>query len=251
MLHIVERSYSPNGRMASHAHEWPSMSLVLRGAMAEQCGRRVEVARALSVSIMGADIEHDDRFGPNEVTLFSVHFADNWLDEDEQDVVAHWRWTVAGPVARSLIRLRGAVSRCASTREREQIVVDAVAAANCAGATRTSLAPPAWLARAREAIDDSSTWPSVAELAAIAGVHRVHLAHEFRRYFGVSVSAYTRRRALQRAAELMREQRATLARIAHEAGFHDHAHMCHAFQAEMGCSPAEARSLSMHAERNS
>jgi AraC family transcriptional regulator len=74
-------------------------------------------------------------------------------------------------------------------------------------------------------------------------VHRVHLAREFRRHFGCSVSVYIRRRAVQRAAERMGTSRATLSDAAHEAGFADHSHMCHAFQCEIGCSPTEVRSL--------
>ena len=88
-----------------------------------------------------------------------------------------------------------------------------------------------WLERVREAIDDSREWPRVGELASVAGVHRVQLARQFRRYFGCSVSAYVRRTRVQLAAERI-VAGGTIAAASHDAGFHDHAHLCHAFEAE-------------------
>ena len=108
-----------------------------------------------------------------------------------------------GPVARVLLQLRVALLGGAGSETVEQLIVDA--------------------------------------LAQLAGVHRVHLAKEFRRHFGYNVSAYIRRRAVQRAAERMGTSHATLSDAAHASGFSDHAHMCHAFRREVGFSPAEVR----------
>lgn len=242
MLNVYERAYAPNSKMPAHAHPWPSMSLIVRGALEENCGRRSEIARRLSVSLMGADITHQDSFGPLGATMLSVIFEGDWLEEAgiRASGLREWRWTPMGPVARVLLQLRVAMLHGAGSEIVEQHVIDALAADDGNPSLPRSV-PPRWLRRVRDAIDDNAHWPRVDELAQLAEVHRVHLAREFRRYFGCSVSVYIRRRAIQRAAERMGTSRATLADAAHGSGFSDHSHMCQAFRREMGLSPTQAR----------
>ena len=95
-------------------------------------------------------------------------------------------------------------------------------------------------------IDDTREWPRVGELANIAGVHRVQLARQFRRYFGCSVSAYIRRSRVQLAAERI-VAGGNIAAASHDAGFYDHAHLCRAFEAETSLSPSGWRSVSSDA----
>jgi transcriptional regulator GlxA family with amidase domain len=62
------------------------------------------------------------------------------------------------------------------------------------------------------------------------------------RYVGVSPAAMIRRRRLQEAAQLVREDpRADLAAIAAELGYADHAHLTRDFQSVLGLAPRSYR----------
>lgn len=238
ILRIVELRYDAGLRIGAHAHAVPSMSIVLAGRLREGRGRTVEWARPFSLSFMGADLAHDDEFGPNGGALFQVHFeSSNEVLDECRELLNGWRWFRGGPAVRPFLRLVGAARR-QSGEDIEQIVLDVLVAAGPVPVARGT--PPAWLRSVRDAIDDTRDWPRVSELASVGGVHRVQLARQFRRYFGCSVSAYVRRTRLQLAAERI-QAGDNIATAAHDAGFHDHAHLCHAFESETSRSPSTWR----------
>jgi AraC family transcriptional regulator len=239
-LRITETRYAAGLRLGAHIHELPSMSIVLDGMLHERRGRLVESARPFSLSFMGAGLAHDDEFGPRGGVLFSVHFeSSKETFDDSPALLDGWHWLRVGPAVRPFLRLVAA-ARGRSRDDIEQIVLDVIAAAEHFPIARG--VPPRWLERVREAIDDTREWPRVGELAHIAGVHRVHLARQFRRYFGSSVSAYVRRSRVQVAAERILGG-GNIAAASHDAGFHDHAHLCHAFEAETSLTPSNWRNV--------
>ena len=242
LLRIVEHRYDAGLRLRSHTHAVPSMSIVLAGRLHERRGRLVESARSLSLSFMGADIAHDDEFGPRGGVMFQVHFESpsDTFDDCGGSLFDGWHWFRGGPAVRPFLRLVHAARAQRSGEDIQQIVLDVVTAAEPPADARGTR--PLWLERVREAIDDSREWPRVGELARVAGVHRVQLARQFRRYFGCSVSAYVRRTRLQVAAEQI-VTGGTIAAASHDAGFHDHAHLCRAFEAETSLSPSGWRNL--------
>jgi AraC family transcriptional regulator len=96
----------------------------------------------------------------------------------------------------------------------------------------------------REAIDDSPRRAlRVRALAGAADVHPVHLAREFRRYFGVSVTEYMQRRRAQRAAELLADTRRPLSSLSYDAGYADQSHFCRIFKRETGMTPQAFRGI--------
>ncbi|MFZ6779058.1 helix-turn-helix transcriptional regulator [Undibacterium sp. Ji83W] len=103
--------------------------------------------------------------------------------------------------------------------------------------------PPAWLRDAFEMIftsDDSDL--SVANVAAFAGVHPVHLARVFRRYLHCSPGEYLRGRRLERVATVIGAATASLADAACATGFVDQAHMTRSFHQTFGLTPGDWRS---------
>jgi AraC family transcriptional regulator len=73
------------------------------------------------------------------------------------------------------------------------------------------------------------------------GVHRVHLAREFRDHFGLTVGDYVRRRRLARARHLLAHTDLPLSAAAADAGFADQAHLTRAFRAAFGTTPGRFR----------
>ena len=103
---------------------------------------------------------------------------------------------------------------------------------------RDEKAPPRWLAIAREMLQDGH--PSIAGIAHACGVHPVHLARTFRRFFGCSPGAYLRRARVERAASMLRGK-SSLAEIALRCGFADQSHMTHIFRRTLGVTPGALR----------
>jgi len=104
---------------------------------------------------------------------------------------------------------------------------------------------PKWLRNAREYLDANFLRPlSLSEIAAAAGVHRVHLSREFRRYFSSTVGEFLRRKRIEHACQLVSSTNMPLAEIAMLCGFSDQSHFSATFRRQTGVTPARFRQMS-------
>jgi AraC family transcriptional regulator len=101
--------------------------------------------------------------------------------------------------------------------------------------------PPRWLTVAREMLRDGGGRASVGAIAAECGVHPVHLARTFRRFFGCSPGEYLRQVRVERAAALLRRPNLSLAEVALRSGYADQSHLTHAFQSAFAITPSVYR----------
>jgi AraC family transcriptional regulator len=235
---VSEVDYAPRWRQPPHAHESTGVTLVLAGGFRETACGREESATSLSVVVKPAGVVHADEIGADGARTVLVEIEDPALLPRN---LGPWRWLHAGPGLRPLLALAAALR--GEARSLEDTVLDLLAEVS----DRASPAPrdpPAWLRRAREALDDAD--PVAARVRDLAGqldVHPVSLTRAFRRHFGVPVSAYRRRVRLRRAAARLAGDARELTRIAHSAGFADHAHMCREIRVATGCTPSELRAI--------
>jgi AraC family transcriptional regulator len=235
--------YAPHAYHAPHAHDPPSLTLVIRGEVEERVAARVERAGPLSVVVKPAGVVHSDTFGANgactlQVTLSGHDAAEAAAATPRLD---GWRWTHAGAAARALLalfRLTAAGGPAPGAESVDDLVLEAVAALEPATAGQ---AAPRWLREAHALLASGPL--SIRTLAGVVGVHPVHLAHEFRRHHGHSPSEFRRRERLRRAARSIVETRRPLAAIAAECGFADQAHMTRAVRRALGETPRGLRRL--------
>lgn len=101
---------------------------------------------------------------------------------------------------------------------------------------------PDWLLRADEAIGDLACTAGleVRAIAALAGVHPVHLARRYQRHFGCSPGAAIRRRRADAAAALLAAG-TDPAETAQAAGYADQSHLTRAFAEAFAVTPARYR----------
>ncbi len=234
---VSEVVYAPGWRQPRHAHESAGVTLVVAGAFRETACGREESATALSVVVKPAGVVHADEIGAEGARTILVEIEDPALLPER---LGPWRWLHAGPGVRPLLALAAALR--AEARPIEDTVLDLLGEVSDTGRP-VPRDPPAWVRRAREALDDAD--PSAARvrvLAEVLDVHPVSLARAFRRHFGLPVTAYRRRVRLRRAAAQLAGTR-QLTRIAHAAGFADQAHMCREVRAATGCTPTELRAI--------
>lgn len=101
---------------------------------------------------------------------------------------------------------------------------------------------PRWLEQVREMLHARvSENIAFAELAAVAGVHPVYLAREFRRHFRCTMGEYVRRLRVETACRIMSRTDMPLNEIAVRVGFYDQSHFTNAFKRQTGLTPAQYR----------
>ncbi|MCW3797208.1 helix-turn-helix domain-containing protein [Sphingomonas sp. BN140010] len=81
----------------------------------------------------------------------------------------------------------------------------------------------------------------LADLAAAAGLSRMHFAAQFRRSLGVSPHEYLVRRRVERAQELLRETDLPLVEVALTVGFQNQAHFTTVFRRQADLTPGRWR----------
>jgi AraC family transcriptional regulator len=84
---------------------------------------------------------------------------------------------------------------------------------------------------------------SLMDLAAVAGLSRMHFASQFRAATGLRPHEYLLRRRIRRAEELLRNSTMAIVEIALTVGFQTQAHFTTVFKRFVGCTPRQWRNV--------
>lgn len=246
-LRFTESWHAAGSIIQRHAHRSATATILLDGSFEERYGlHRAMACDAPAVHIRPPGEPHLDRLG--------AMGAHNLVIEVDEARLAGIREQSA--LFDELHHLQApAVIRLARTIQHELMMAD-----RASGLTLEGLAlqlfglasrdraprhrtPPAWLERVCEALRDQLDRQDlrIADLAAEARVHPVHLARVFRAYFETSPGQYLRRLRVERAAEQIASSDRPLADIAAAVGFADQSHLSRVFKAHMGCTPGAWR----------
>lgn len=123
-----------------------------------------------------------------------------------------------------------------------------VITARCSREERKSSAR-AWLSNIRKVIEDQYLNEfRLSELAALAGVHRVHLVREFRKHYGATIGQYIRKLRVDHACQLLGQTNLPLREISSRCRFADQSHFTKQFRKLSGLTPAAYRDLVKGAE---
>lgn len=99
-------------------------------------------------------------------------------------------------------------------------------------------AAPAWAARAKELLKDTSNGSQgITQVAKELGLHPVYFARAFRRTFRCSPAEYRMRCRLGKAMGLLHNRTLALSELSLRAGFFDQSHFTRAFRDHFGISP--------------
>jgi AraC-like DNA-binding protein len=84
---------------------------------------------------------------------------------------------------------------------------------------------------------------ALSDLAAVAGLSRMHFASQFRTATGLRPHEFLLRRRIQRAEELLRNTTMPIVAIALAVGFQTQAHLTTVFKRFAGCTPGRWRAI--------
>jgi AraC family transcriptional regulator len=248
---IAENTYASGLSVAKHAHDAPLLSLVLQGHATEENGGRSRELSSQSLLYTPSFETHAHRFLTPGRWL-NIQFSAPWIARlgVEADMLP-----VASQIVRGGATVNWASRLGAELREPDTVSHFAIEGALLLLISDLSRLPalgerrrPRWLTVIEDAIESSiASPPSVAELAALAGVHASHVLRTFRQYHGCTVAAYVRRQRVERARAEIATTNSSLSIIALQAGFADQSHLTRVFRQAFGETPGQyARSLRGH-----
>ena len=144
--------------------------------------------------------------------------------------------------ARAYLEMRGDSPHSVSGLVIESIALEVLAQSARWERRRADRRPPLWLGQLQEFLaSDLAFVPDLSTLAALAGVHRVHVARAFRDHLGCTVGDFVRRLRVRRACELLTATTVPLSDVAMRAGFFDQSHMTRVVKRFLGVTPASLR----------
>ncbi len=223
-----------------HTHEAPHFVLVLEGLYTTQARGADALCPPGTLIYNPGGVTHRDRFATQRGRFLAISPAPGmWAMLERAPAVPI---VVSHPLAR-FVRAAAAVAgltHASGVEDCEALGLElAVGISNPAAHSHH---PPAWLARAREFMDDAAESPTVAQIAQAAGVHPVALARAFRRWFQSTPGEYLRRAKIVRLRAAI-ERGLPLADAALTCGFADQSQMTRAFTRAFTLSPGRYRRL--------
>jgi AraC family transcriptional regulator len=247
MLSLRVTDYPVRGMMAPHYHEEPSFIVVVGGAYLEQIqGSEVE-HRPGHMLFYPASTTHSQRFGPGgtrKLVFTPERSSIEYLQE--RGVSVDSARYVSDPIISQLAQRILAEMQSDDTftaLAMNGVLLELVAAFARRERRAEHGAPPVWMRAVRDFVHANADRNlSLDEIGANAGKHPVHVAKEFRRYYGATIGAYQRQLRLQRAEALLLRRNVDLTEVALACGFANHSHFCRSFKAAYGITPSQFRS---------
>lgn len=237
-----ESRYPAFLRIPAHYHGRAYFSLVAEGGLREQCAHDERDYVAGSVHFHPAGDPHAVRTGPDGATCLSIV-----LCEEPGHGIAAGPLVLRDPAWIPAERLaRGCRRELAATDAASELALEALGLELVATLLRSGDARgrrmPAWLSAVREHLERHfNERIRLAELAALAGVHEVHLVRAFRSHFGVTPGGFLRRLRVEHASAALTGSTVPIVDLALAAGFSSQAHFTRVFHRLIGTTPAAYR----------
>ena len=244
-VRLTRVAYPAGCLLPRHHHELSAFSIVVSGAYTETFGTRRLLCDTRSVLFRPPQVPHRDDF----------HVATTCLIVEPSSRLLQMIAEAVKLPQNAINRQTASISSLGAQLQAESQAEDDCAALIVQGLVfelagmilRADEAPmrgrpPQWLLTARKLLADEFASPVVfEEVARQLGIHPVHFARSFGRWFGETPGGYVRRLRFERACHLLASNASSIAEIAVLSGFADHAHLCRMFRRQLGMSPSAYR----------
>jgi len=245
-LVLGEVKYEPGERIPRHVHAHARFVLVLAGGLTEVRGDETNRYESSTLLFRRADEPHAYQVSRSGATCLIVDVEEGWYARARQHapVLSGSAAFRGGFVLHLAHRLHG------EFRQRDEVsrlAIESIALGMLAEASRRVARPaerptPAWLQQARALVEEHFAEPlPLASVADRVGVHPVHLARTFRRFYRTTFAGYVRHVRIEFARRELAISSSSLSDIAAAAGFCDQSHFSRLFKQYTGVTPAEYR----------
>lgn len=245
-LLLTEAIYSPGSILPWHSHERANFCVLVDGSYTENIGRAKYRLDRFDVTFKPEGETHRDEYGEPGARCLILEIMPGWLEDLPSRAPL-----VQAPLHlpnRQLLDLSIRLYREFHCQDQvAPLALQAVCVELLVHVTRAKRADavpggPAWLNRVREILHDAFAEPlDLEQLAALAGVHRVHLAQAFRKAYGCTIGDYVRRLRVHHAAHELATTEASLVEVALGCGFYDQSHFTRTFKQYTGLTPGHYR----------
>ena len=246
-LVLIASRHAAGSRLPRHSHEHAYFCVNYGGTYSEQYGRRSRRCRSPMLVFHPPGESHAEEH-ESEVATLNVELDGNWLRRIAEFVAPlDQPAEFAGDaVVTSGLQLLQEFERddTDSALAIEALTWEILAASANTRMRHVDAQAPRWLRDARDLLDAHlGARTSLRAIAADAGVHPVHFAATFRRFFGCSVGEYARRRRFEHARRALADLERPLSDVAAEAGFADQSHLTRTFKRLTGMTPKQYRTF--------
>jgi AraC family transcriptional regulator len=237
-------TYRPGSALRPHEHASTNVTFVRDGHYRETFDRSERWCEPSMLIVHPAGERHANVHGPSGVRLLNVEF-----DATRASVLNDVAPLLDRPLElrshrfgafASAIEAELANDDDASSLALESLLLEAFVSAFCDRVSNER--EHKWLDRVVATLNETTNRRiTMEELAAVAGVHPVHVAREFRRTFRCTVAGYLRALRVRRACDVLAGTDHSLSAIAQSAGFSDQSHFTRVFRATIGVAPGAYR----------
>ena len=240
-----ESIYHQKISLPEHAHELAFFTLILNGIYSEKFAGKDRVFAPHTVLWRQADQSHKDRIETDQSHFFFIEIKRSFLDSlNVYDRVPDRLVEQNGSLAMLAARLRREIR---SGQQYSSLIAEGIMLEMLGHLVRKSTEkdkrPPKWLADVVDRLNEEFTDSLTTEmLAAEVGVHPVHLAAVFRRFYSETIGEYVQKRRVEYAAELLSRKDMNLSEISQLTGFADQSHFTRVFKQHTGTTPGSYRS---------
>jgi AraC family transcriptional regulator len=223
-----------------HHHENVYFTFLLKGKVIEGNKKGKLNLSAGSLLFHNAQESHYNIKPPGETRGMHLELQHRWFNEMYPNVdVKEGSFEISCPRTKILFYKLLRESKIADDLTApgiQNLVMEAVSP--LFSGTGESLFRPSWIDKVGELLQDNYLCPpDLKAIAAVAGVHPVHLSRSFTKYFGCTIAEYIRLLKVERAFSQLSLKGSSLSTIAYSCGFADHSHMVRCFKAFSGNTP--------------
>jgi len=250
---LSERIYPAGLRIPPHHHEHAYISLVMEGEYAEILAEETVRCYPGAFRYMPPLVEHANEFAQTTCCLLVRIEATVLARFESRSTLPQHPGEIQGIAAAWLgkrIYQEFQAEDESSSLALQGILLELLAEgartieARRNGENRENGLAPRWLRRVHDFLETSFRENlSLNEIAGVGDVHPVHLAREYRRYFGCSIGEFLRRKRIEQACQLLARSNAPISEIALACGFSDQSHFSSAFKRQAGVTPGKFRQL--------
>ena len=246
-LTLTETSYAADLTLPKHAHEEAYFCFVLQGEYTESYGKHSRSCTPSTLIFHPSNETHSDQFYA-AARCFNIQMNLHWQERARQyslllNQPVDFRGGLLLQLAMRLYKEFHSDDAC-SPLVVEGIALEMLGEACRPSANKSTNCPPRWLLAVRDLLHEQfSENLTLSELADSVGVHPVHLAREFRKFYRCTIGEYARQLRIDFACRKITTSDMSLSEIALAAGFFDQSHFTRTFKACTGKTPQEYRTI--------